>query len=206
MKGIITDYIEDKGFGFIKDENEEKRFFYISNFKHKDLFLSNITDYYYSNYIDRKCYVVTFDPSQNEKGLNALNISLTKQIFNDMSSYIEFDAKALDIKYDRASLTRIVSGINNGMSKPYGATVGGNGTYRIGYPEVLRELNIYFRRIDDIGWDTIDIRDEALRVNNRKQITEKFVENLKNQLVGKSIQIKNSGTTWKLKDDSVLQL
>lgn len=60
--------------------------------------------------------------------------------------------------------------------------------------------------MDDIGWNTIDVRDLALSLNNRKQITEKFVERLKNKLIGKKVRIKNSGSNWKLKDDSILCL
>lgn len=206
MKGIIVDYFEEKGFGFIKDENEEKRFFHISDINHKNSFLDNITDYYYTDWVERKCFVVNFNPSQTEKGLNALNIELTKQVFNDKSSITEFEVKIIDFKYDTASLTRTVSGINKCMSKPIGATSGGNGTYRIGYPEVLREVNIYFRRIDDIGWGTIDVRDLALTINNRSKITDKFIQTLKNQIVGKAIKVVQSKTNWSLKDNSILEI
>lgn len=206
MKGIITKYLEDKGFGFIKDENEEERFFHVNNLKNKEIFLSNITDYYYTTWIERKCYVVSFNPTQNEKGLTASNIALTRQIFNDVTSYTELDALVTGVERYEASLTRTVSGIRKGSAKPIGATAGGNGTYRVGYPEVIKELNIHFRRIDDIGWDKIDVRDLALKVNNRKQITDKFVNAIKKELIGKNIRIKNSGLTWSLADDSVLQL
>lgn len=118
MKGIITKYLEDKGFGFIKDENEEERFFHINDLENKDIFLSNITDYYYTNWIERKCYVVSFNPNQNEKGLTASNISLTKQVFNDMSSYIEFGALVTDVERYEASLTRTASGYKKGSAKP----------------------------------------------------------------------------------------
>lgn len=80
MKGIITDFFEDKGFGFIKDETEQKRFFHISNIKDKNVFLANIEDFYFTDWIERRCYIIDFNASENEKGLCALNIELTDQI------------------------------------------------------------------------------------------------------------------------------
>jgi len=206
MKGIIVDYFEGKGFGFIKDENEEKRFFHIKSIKERDRFLNNLIDYYYTDLIERRCYVINFSPSQNEKGLNAIDINLTNQIFNEKSIKSEFEAKILDFKYDTDSLTRTVSGINKGISAPIGATAGGNGTYRIGYPEVLRELNIYFRRIDDIGWGTIDVRELVLTINDRSKITDKVIDTLKNQLIGKTIRIYQVNNEWTLKDNSILEI
>lgn len=70
MKGIITDYIEDKGFGFLKDENGEKRFFHIKNIRDQEKFLGNLTDYYYTDWEERVCYVVDFNPLHSVKGLN----------------------------------------------------------------------------------------------------------------------------------------
>lgn len=206
MKGIITDYIEEKGFGFIKDENEENRFFHISSIRNKNEFLNNITEYLYTEWMERKCYVVTFNPGENDKGLNASNINLTKQIFNDKSIVNVFDAKIVDLKYDTASLTRTVSGIKKGASAPFGATAGGNGTYRVGYPEVLRELNIYFRRVNDIGWGTIDVRDLALNINHRSNITDKFTDTLKNKIVGQLVKVILNQNDWTLVDSSILEI
>lgn len=206
MKGIIVDYFEDKGFGFLKDENEDKRFFHINNIRERDKFLDNLTDYYYTDWVERKCYVINFNPSQNEKGLNALDINLTKQIFNDSSTTTEFDAKIVDFKYDTDSLTRVVSGITKGKSRPLGATTGGNGTYRIGYPEVFRQLNIYFRRIDDIGWGTIDVRDLVLIINDRSKITDSLIHTFKNKLTGKTLTITQNRKNWTLKDQSILKM
>ena len=206
MKGIIVDYVEAKGFGFITDENEEKRFFHISNIKERNKFLSNITDYYYTDWQERKCYVVNFNPSENEKGLNAIDINLTNQIFNDKSIKSEFDVKIVDLERYEDSLTRTVSGIKKGESAPPGTTAGSNGTYRFGYPEVLRELNIHFRRIDDIGWGTIDIREVVLTINDRSKITDKLVDTLRSKLVGKIISIYPKNYEWTLKDNSILRI
>jgi len=206
MKGVIIDYFEDKGFGFIKDEKEHKRFFHIYNIKEKNLFLDNITDYYYTDWVDRNCFVINFFPSQNEKGLNALNIDLTNQIFNDKSSILEFEAIVTNLKYDTESLTKTVSGISKNMSKPFGVTAGSNGTYRIGYPEVLKEVNIYFRRNDDIGWGTINVRDLALKINDRSKITNKFIQTLSKNIIGKTIKVIPNKNRWDLKEVSILKV
>lgn len=204
MKGIITFYDTKKGFGFLMDINEEKRFFHISNVYHKQKFLDNIENYYYTDWVDRICYVVEFYPSQNKKGLSAQNIKLTTEIFNDKIASKNFKAKIVDVKYDTASLTRIVSGIKKGESAPFGATAGCNGTYRIGYPEVLRELNIYFRRIDTIGWSTIDVRDTVLSINGREKITSKLIETVKNNIINKEIDILIRSNKYCLADSSIL--
>ena len=206
MKGIITDYIEEKGFGFMKDENEDKRFFHISDIKEKEKFLDNLTDYYYTDWVERICYVVTFVPGENKKGLNATRINLTKQIFNDKTPMNPFEVKITDFDYWSETLTRVVSGIKNGGSIPFGATRGGHGTYRIGYPEAFKELNIHFRRIDDIGWGRIDVRDLVLNLNSRSKITDRLVETLKNKLVGQTVTIRPNAGFWVLLDNSILTL
>ena len=112
----------------------------------------------------------------------------------------------MDLKYETASLTRTVSGIQKGMSTPFGATAGGNGTYRIGYPEVIRALNLFFRRTDDIGWGVIDVRELVLNINDRSKITDNLMDTLKNQLIERMIWINNinKNKEWALKDNTVL--
>jgi hypothetical protein len=206
MKGIITDYIEDKGFGFLKDENEEKRFFHIKSIREQNRFLENLTNYYYTDWEERICYVVDFKPTHTAKGLNAEDIHLTRQIFNYSFAPIEYDATISDITYDQGSLTRLVSGISKDKSTPLGATAGGNGTYRLGYPEVIKELNIRFRRADDIGWGTIDVRDVVLHINGKKKITGSLVQALRDKLVGKTTAITQKGRHCALKDQSILRI
>ena len=92
------------------------------------------------------------------------------------------------------------------MSVPFGATSGENGTYRLDYPEILRELNIHFRRTDNIGWGTIDVRELVLDINDRSKITEKLIETLKNKIVGKTIQIVSNKKDWKLVDSKILEI
>lgn len=204
MKGIITGYIKEKGFGFIKDENEDKRFFHISDIKERGKFLKDLASYYYTDWDERICYVVTFIPGENNKGLNATGISLTKQIFNDKTQVNPFEVKIVGVDYWSETLTRVVSGIKDGDSIPFGATRGGHGTYRIGYPEAFRELNIHFRRVDDIGWGRFDVRDLVLNLNDRSKITDRLVEILKNKLVGQAVMIRPNAGTWVLTDSSIL--
>jgi len=204
MKGIIIDYIEDKGFGFIMDENQEKRFFHISDIIERRKFLDNIPDYYFTDWIERTCYVVEFTPTENTKGLNVKDVKLTSQIFDERTKDLEFEARIVDVEYYVDSLTRTVSGIKNGMSDPIGSTAGSNGTFRMGYPEYVRELNIHFRRIDDIGWGTIDVRELALSINNRRSITNKFISTLKNKLVGKTVDMVLEKSQLMIKDSSIL--
>lgn len=209
MKGVVIEYIEDKGFGFIKDENGDERFFHISNVFDKIEFIENLSEYFYSDYKehhDIKCFLVWFTPSENDKGLIALNVKLTDQIINDKSNKEIFEATVTDVGYYVDSLTRTVSGIKKGMPPPPYATAGGHGTYRIGYPEVTRELNIAFRRIDDIGWGTIEVRDIVLEINDREKITDKFVEALKNHLAGKIIKVSSDGNYWVLHENSYLKI
>ncbi|WP_369355876.1 cold-shock protein [Lysinibacillus capsici] len=60
MKGRVTKIFQDKGYGFIKDEVGESRFFHVSNIKGFDELFEGS--------------VVTFNPSQNTKGLQATEI------------------------------------------------------------------------------------------------------------------------------------
>ena len=131
---------------------------------------------------------------------------MTNQIFNDKSSILEFEAIVTNLKYDTESLTKTVSGISKNMSKPFGVTAGSNGTYRIGYPEVLKEVNIYFRRNDDIGWGTINVRDLALKINDRSKITNKFIQTLSKNIIGKTIKVIPNKNRWDLKEVSILKV
>jgi cold shock CspA family protein len=65
MKGRVIKYFDEKGYGFIKDENGDKRFFHISNVKGID----EIT----------RGSLVKFSPSKNEKGLVCLDIEVLKK-------------------------------------------------------------------------------------------------------------------------------
>jgi len=204
MKGVITDFFDDRGFGFLKDENYEKRFFHVSNILQKSKFLESVVDYYYTDFEPRKCYIINFSPSQNNKGLTAINISLTNHVFNEKLIGNVIDGVITDLEYKVHSTSRIVQGIKKGSGIPFFATAGGNGTFRLGYPEQYRSLLIHFNRLYDIGWGAIDVRDVSLKLNSREKITDSFVNAIKKNLLGKKIRIDNKNDEWVLADESIL--
>lgn len=63
MKGRVTKYFAEKGYGFVKDENGNSRFFHVSNVKVGEELLEQGA-------------TVTFTPHSNEKGLTCLNIEV----------------------------------------------------------------------------------------------------------------------------------
>lgn len=205
MQGVVIKYVDDKGFGFIKDENKENRFFHISNVISRKEFLENLNYYYYSEDCNNKCYIVEFNPEQNNKGLTVSNIKLTKLYLNDKSLNHKFQAIVTDFDYAVNSLTRIVQGIKKNAQIPYGVTAGSNGTYRIGFPEVTRELNIEFRKLSGIGWGTIEVRDLILELNDRQKITSSLVSKFKEKLIGKTIEVYAKKGQWYLKNVSILR-
>jgi 'Cold-shock' DNA-binding domain len=206
MKGIITKYLQDESYGFIKNENEQKFFFHINDLQKSDQnkFLNNITDYCFSDGWEyRTCYVVEFTEGTNNQGLKAFNIKLTPEIFND-PSVNQFNAKITNIKQVQGGIPILAQGISNGQSPPPGATVGGNGTHRIGYPSTINEINIHFRKTNGIGWGKIDVRDLLLTQNNRTKVTSKLIESLKRKIIGKNIIIKHNGKSFSLADPKEL--
>jgi cold shock CspA family protein len=204
MKGIVKKYIEDKCFGLITDENEEERFFHISEVVDKEMFLKNWSSYSYLEFHKESPKIVEFHPTQNQKGLIASKIELTNQVLNDKSNANKFKAIITDFNYDVESFTRIVQGIKKGNSAPFGSTAGSNGTYRNGYPDTTRELNLSFKKMNDIGWGKIDVRSLVLSLNNRKKITNSFVEKLRGKLIGKEVEIFAIQNQWNLRNDSIL--
>ena len=62
MNGTITTWFKDKGFGFIKDENGENRYFHVIKVANPDLI--------------KKDAVVTFEPTTNNKGLSAYAVKV----------------------------------------------------------------------------------------------------------------------------------
>lgn len=73
MKGKITKYFEDKGYGFIIDTDGNNRFFHISDVKSTEPII---------NYSE-----VEFQPSSNNKGLSASEIYITP---NKKPQFINF--------------------------------------------------------------------------------------------------------------------
>lgn len=62
MNGTITTWFKDKGFGFIKDENSDNRYFHVIKVANPDLI--------------KKDAAVTFEPTTNNKGLSAYAVKV----------------------------------------------------------------------------------------------------------------------------------
>lgn len=78
MQGTITTWFEDKGFGFIKDENGDNRYFHVIKVSNPDLI--------------KKDAVVTFEPTTNNKGLSAYAVKVAPE-----SKYIYIAGERLKI-------------------------------------------------------------------------------------------------------------
>ncbi len=83
MKGTITTWFQDKGFGFIKDENGENRYFHVIKVTNPELI--------------KKDAAVTFEPTTNNKGLSAYAVKVVPE------------SKYLYIAGERLKLTSIKS-------------------------------------------------------------------------------------------------
>jgi cold shock CspA family protein len=83
MKGTITTWFQDKGFGFIKDENGENRYFHVIKVANPELI--------------KKDAAVTFEPTTNNKGLSAYAVKVVPE------------SKYLYIAGERLKLTSIKS-------------------------------------------------------------------------------------------------
>ncbi len=83
MNGTITTWFKDKGFGFIKDENGDNRYFHVIKVANPDLI--------------KKDAAVTFEPTTNNKGLSAYAVKVVPE------------SKYLYIAGERLKLTSIKS-------------------------------------------------------------------------------------------------
>jgi len=81
MNGTITTWFQDKGFGFIKDENGDNRYFHVIKVANPDLI--------------KKDAAVTFEPTTNNKGLSAFAVKVIP------------DSKYIFIAGERLKLTSI---------------------------------------------------------------------------------------------------
>ncbi|MFT8210013.1 MAG: cold-shock protein [Symbiopectobacterium sp.] len=66
MNGTITTWFKDKGFGFIKDENGDNRYFHVIKVANPELI--------------KKDAAVTFEPTTNNKGLSAYAVKVAPEI------------------------------------------------------------------------------------------------------------------------------
>ena len=83
MNGTITTWFKDKGFGFIKDENGDNRYFHVIKVANPDLI--------------KKDAAVTFEPTTNNKGLSAYAVKVVPE------------SKYIYIACERLKLTSIKS-------------------------------------------------------------------------------------------------
>lgn len=83
MNGTITTWFKDKGFGFIKDENGDNRYFHVIKVANPELI--------------KKDAAVTFEPTTNNKGLSAYSVKVIPE------------SKHLYIAGERLKLTSIKS-------------------------------------------------------------------------------------------------
>ena len=83
MNGTITTWFKDKGFGFIKDENGDNRYFHVIKVANPELI--------------KKDAAVTFEPTTNNKGLSAFAVKVIP------------DSKYIYIAGERLKLTAIKS-------------------------------------------------------------------------------------------------
>ncbi|WP_333850815.1 cold-shock protein [Leclercia sp.] len=103
MNGTITTWFADKGFGFIKDENGDNRYFHVIKVSNPDLI--------------KKDAAVTFEPTTNNKGLSAFAVKVipeSKYIFIDgerhkitsIKSYLVYsEEESADVKLDKEVLS-----------------------------------------------------------------------------------------------------
>ena len=103
MNGTITTWFEDKGFGFIKDENGDNRYFHVIKVANPELI--------------KKDAAVTFEPTTNNKGLSAFAVKVvpeSKYIFIDgerhkitsIKSYLVYSEEEFgDTKLDKEVLS-----------------------------------------------------------------------------------------------------
>lgn len=97
MNGTITTWFKDKGFGFIKDEKGDNRYFHVIKVANPDLI--------------KKDAAVTFEPTTNNKGLSAYAVKVLPQ------------SKYLYIAGERLKLTAIKSWLVYSEEVPADASI-----------------------------------------------------------------------------------
>jgi len=83
MKGKITKYLEDKGYGFIIDEKGKSRFFHVSDVSEPLEVSQGLR--------------VTFIPEESTKGGVAKSISISKEELNQQNKFINIGGTRLKI-------------------------------------------------------------------------------------------------------------
>ncbi|WP_109240414.1 cold-shock protein [Klebsiella michiganensis] len=97
MNGTITTWFKDKGFGFIKDENGDNRYFHVIKVANPELI--------------KKDAAVTFEPTTNNKGLSAYAVKVLPE------------SKYIYIAGERIKLTSIKSFLVYSEKEPADARI-----------------------------------------------------------------------------------
>ncbi|MCL6359927.1 cold shock domain-containing protein [Pectobacterium polaris] len=123
MNGTITTWFKDKGFGFIKDENGDNRYFHVIKVANPDLI--------------KKDAAVTFESTTNNKGLSAYAVKVvpeSKYIYiageriklTSIKSYLVYSEEVpADIRIDKEN-TVLSVGALMGSIRPKSATQPGD--------------------------------------------------------------------------------
>lgn len=113
MHGTITTWFEDKGFGFIKDENGDNRYFHVIKVANPELI--------------KKDAAVTFEPTTNNKGLSAFAVKVapeSKYIYiagerikiTSIKSYLVYSEEVpVDTKIDKENAVLSVGVLMNSI-------------------------------------------------------------------------------------------
>ncbi|WP_426448534.1 cold-shock protein [Siccibacter colletis] len=113
MNGTITTWFKDKGFGFIKDENGDNRYFHVIKVANPDLI--------------KKEAAVTFEPTTNNKGLSAYAVKVvpdSKYIYiagerlklTSIKSYLVYSEEVpADTRIDKENAVLSVGGLMNSI-------------------------------------------------------------------------------------------
>lgn len=206
MLGVISKYFDEQGYGFIKDEKGQDYFFHFSAVLDKIDFRARVQDYIYSD-LKNCCYFVQFRPGQNAKGNVALDVMLSEErMFDHSEKQWRYVVQGAQLEYKAGAISNIVSGVKKNQAAPLGATAGGNGTYRLGYPETYRFLSLHFKWSKFMGGGKIELLEPTLRLNGRKKVTKKFLRQLEARLREAELEIVSDGREWQLLDPGVLKL
>ena len=108
MNGTITTWFEDKGFGFIKDENGDNRYFHVIKVANPELI--------------KKDAAVTFEPTTNNKGLSAYAVKVvpeSKYIYIKLTaikSYVVYSEEVpADARIDKENAVLSVGALMNSI-------------------------------------------------------------------------------------------
>ncbi len=155
MNGTITTWFEDKGFGFIKDENGDNRYFHVVKVANPDLI--------------KKDALVTFEPTTNTKGLSAYSVKVipeSKYVYiagerikiTSIKSYRVYSEEVpADTRIDKENTVLSVGALMNSI-KPKSAT-------QLGEMRSLKKLDIHTLHGTTLTFseDEIDI-DDAVKL------------------------------------------